>query len=247
MSDILLMILAFIAGFIDSIAGGGGLITVPSLSIQMGPGVAAIATNKMAAVCASLVALLVYLRSGHVEWRRTWRFALIVGLSSSMGALTSPKLPPEAFKWLLMICVPGLLWIVWKKDIWVQNDSAHPHSGHVSQTKFIAAGILCGFYDGIIGPGGGTLMFLSLLLILRQPLLVAMASAKLANLASAGLSLLTYGVQGHVHFSNGIWAAIGISFGAFVGASFATRKAAPLARLALLTVSILLLVRLWQT
>ena len=87
-------------------------------------------------------------------------------------------------------------------------------------------------------------MFLSLCVLARFPLIEAMATAKVANLASAALSLTTYAWSGHVHWSQGFSMALGMSFGAFAGASLATRNASGWARGALAVVSLLLVLRL---
>jgi hypothetical protein len=253
---LLLPAAGLLAGFIDSIAGGGGLITVPLLSVLIGPGAYAIGTNKIAAVAASLTALLVYLRGGHVEIRGNILFALMVGFGSMIGALLAPQIPGEAYRWILVIIAPMILWVVYRKDLWVEHElKEHPSQvlPEPSATSrpparvewvFLACGFGCGLYDGIAGPGGGTLMFLSLLLIARTPLLTAMATAKLANLSSATISLVTYASTGHVLWQKGTPLAIGISGGALVGAHLATRRAGPVARAALLVVATALVIRL---
>jgi uncharacterized membrane protein YfcA len=109
---------------------------------------------------------------------------------------------------------------------------------------FWISGFACGFYDGIAGPGGGTLMFLALLLIAKLPLLQAMATAKVANLASASVALGSFTLSGHVHWDKGVWMALGIGAGAAVGASMAQKRAATYARGALLIVVTLLIMRL---
>lgn len=263
MDSILRLLLAaagILAGFVDSIAGGGGLITVPIFSLVLGPGATAIGTNKIVAVCASLVALLVYLRGGHVSLRGNLIFALIVGASASLGAFLAPFLPGSVHRWILIVIGPVILWIVYRKDLWIQKEieldqhegrplvrpSGLRPAGLMNRQSLLlwGAGFVCGFYDGIAGPGGGTLMFLSLLLVARIPLLNAMATAKVANLASAFVSLCSYTATGHVRWETGWPMALGISFGAFAGASLATRRAAPLARAALLIVASILLFRL---
>ena len=87
-------------------------------------------------------------------------------------------------------------------------------------------------------------MFLALFILARFPLIEAMATAKVANLASAALSLATYASGGHVHWSQGFSVAVGMSFGAFAGASLATKNASGWARVALVIVSSLLFLRL---
>ena len=239
----LLVLVGLLAGFIDSIAGGGGLITVPVFSLLLGPGAEAIGTNKVGALVGTVVATLVYSRQGHVRIRGHLLFFLVVALSSALGAYASAWVPREVYKWFIVAIVPLLLIVVLRKDLWIKRAAGQDHS-HIHYKALWLAGFACGFYDGIAGPGGGTLMFLSLFVLARFPLIEAMATAKVANLASAGLSLATYSWGGHVQWSQGFSMALGMSFGAFAGASLATRNASPWARAALIVVSSLLVLRL---
>src|SRR5947209_5901322 len=104
MHDLLLLLGAgLLAGFIDSIAGGGGLVTLPTLILIVGPGAQAIGTNKIVGSVAALVALGVYARAGHLQWKRSAAFAFWIGVGSFCGSRVSPLIPPEFFKWLLLV------------------------------------------------------------------------------------------------------------------------------------------------
>lgn len=240
---IFLVMAGLVAGFIDSIAGGGGLITVPVFSLHLGPGSLAIGKNKVAAVTSSAIALWVYFRAGHIRLTGNRRFAILAALGAIGGAQVSPFVDPSIYKWMIVFISPIMLFLVFKKDLWIARTSQPPP---ISPQKWIlwGAGILCGFYDGIAGPGGGTLMFLSLFVFARLPLLASMATAKVANLATATTSLSSFIYTGHVVWSDGLIVAAGIGIGAYLGASFATRWAAPLARGVLLIVSSILILRL---
>ena len=239
-NTLLLVIAAFIAGIIDSIAGGGGLITVPSFVLVLGPGVQAIATNKVAGVASTGIALLVYMKNGHVKLKGQIRFAILVGIGAWLGSLLAPLFPPVTFKYFLFVICPLILWVVWKKDLWTKERPVEP----AAQWRLWIAGFFCGLYDGIAGPGGGTLMFLSLLFFGRMPLLTAMGTAKVANLSSASLALVSYSIQGLVNWKSGIVAGVAIGIGAVIGAEFGNRKAVPAVRIALSVVVTLLLLKL---
>jgi len=239
---ILLIVTSFIAGLIDSIAGGGGLLTVPALSIVMGPGVHAIATNKVAATVASLVAMLVYFKNGHVSFRAYLSFAVVVALGAFVGSRLGPLLTPQTYKNILLLVCPVMLWVVFKRELWIREprvDLRSTTSGLSLLTAFA-----CGLYDGIAGPGGGTLMFLSLYLLVGLPLPLALGTSKLANLSSASLSFVSYAHQGLIDFRLGGIMAAGIAAGALIGAEIGSRRSAPAARVALAIISALLLFRL---
>jgi uncharacterized membrane protein YfcA len=243
-TQIFLIVLGLIAGFIDSIAGGGGLITVPMFSILLEPGALAIGTNKIVGMVSTGVALYVYRRSGHVKLSGNWGFALVVGFGALVGAWCSRYVPAEAYKWLIAAMAPIVLWIVFHKDIWIkQSLRKHDHS-HPNRCILLLAALFCGFYDGIAGPGGGTLMFLSLFVLAKMPLLTSMATAKIANFTSASVALATFAATGNVAWSAGLIMAAGVSVGAAVGAGYAIRNATVFARFSLLAVSSLLIIRL---
>lgn len=245
----LLVLAGLVAGFIDSIAGGGGLITLPTIASAIGPGVTAIGTNKIPGTVAALVALVIYARQGHFNWRRALVPSVLVWTGSLSGTFVSPLLPKESFHWILSATCPLILYLVWRRDLWVQREleakQTHGWKDALAE-KSVAACFLAGFYDGAWGPGGGTLMFLALFFVARLPLLEAVAGSKLMNTGSAFVSLLSYSARGYVDGLTGITIASGIVVGAMVGANLANRNAAKLVRPVLTVVVLLLLLKFWR-
>ena len=239
----LLVVGGFIGGLIDSIVGGGGLITVPVFLMILGPQASAIGTNKVAAVAAQLSALAVYFRSGQIDFSRAWKFLIVTSIGAVFGAMAAPFLPTSFFKWFLVFVVPAVLILVFTRGLWTRPVGAAKHPRLAVVGTFIA-----GFYDGIAGPGGGTLMFLSLFLLGGIPATMSMGTAKLANFGSASFSLATYAAQGQVQWALGAIMGVPIALGAWLGARFSARRsqedeARKLARTALVAVSVLLLIR----
>lgn len=242
-------LMGLIAGAIDAIAGGGGLITLPTLSLMVGPGAHAIGTNKIVGSIGAAMALLVYARTHKVDWALCLVFSLWIALGSTVGGLSTPHLPQELFKWLLAATCPLILWIVWRKDLWVAREAGHvrprPRGPRaLLDTPIVAAGLVVGFYDGAWGPGGGTFMFLALLFVAEMPLFQALAASKFANTCSASAALVTYGAQGYVHPREGLIVAGGMAAGAFLGARFATQRASRIVRPVLAIVVTLLVAKL---
>ena len=238
-----------VAGFVDSIAGGGGLITLPSLMLVVGAGAQAIGTNKIVGATGALVALCVYARRGHMDLSRSIAFAGWIGVGSLLGSRVSPLLPVAAFPVLLGVTCPVLLWIVWRKDLWLSHrepTAQPPPSGwaRLGSPAVVAAGLACGFYDGAWGPGGGTFMFLSLHFFVQLPLVTALAAAKRANRASALVALASYAQGGYVRWSSGVTLAIGVALGALVGARSASVHAQRIVRPGLAVVAVLLLLKI---
>lgn len=234
-----------IAGFIDSIAGGGGLITLPSLAWILGPGILAIGTNKIVGSVAALVALLVYASRGHFNLSKSLAFAVWVGIGSFAGSRVAPFIPAAWFPYFLAASCPLILWTVWKKDLWVAREEQHLQNLTGSNDRaIILSGLACGLYDGAWGPGGGTFMFLALFFYAKLPLLIAIAASKLANTTSATASLVSYAAQGQVHPLEGLVMTSGVMVGSFFGARHASARATKIVRPALVAVSALLILKL---
>jgi uncharacterized membrane protein YfcA len=196
-----------LAGFIDSIAGGGGLITLPLLALTLGPGIDAIATNKINGTVGALMALIVYARRGHLDWRSGALFTTMIVCGSFLGSLGAPFFSPDIFRFLILAICPVLLVVIWQKDRWLQTQ---PENAEVKAWLVAFVGLGCGLYDGAFGPGGGTFMLLSLTLVAKLPLLVALAASKLANTASASVGLVSYGLRGYIHWWYGASMATGL-------------------------------------
>ena len=244
-SELLLFGAALAGGFIDAIAGGGGLILLPAIALVVGAGPAAVGTNKPAAICMAGAALVVYALRGHLRWRESALFAAAVGVGSLLGTRAALVIPLWIFPWALALTCPVLLYIVWQKDLWIPRVSDEPQAAARAFSVAVAmSGLACGFYDGLYGPGGGTFMFLALMFFARFPLLAALAASKLANTFSAVVALASYSASGQVRWRLAMFAAVAALLGGFLGARQATEKAARIVRPVLVLVVMLLVVRL---
>jgi uncharacterized membrane protein YfcA len=237
-TDLLLIFAGLVAGTIDSIAGGGGLITLPTLSAVLEPGAHAIGTNKIVGMMGALIAFLVYLKRQPLNLKKGFSFIVAIGIGSLIGSLCSPLLPKIYFRYLLIAACPMILWVLWNKQLFIQG--VKDHAARALPLLF-GVGVLVGFYDGFFGPGGGTFMLLGLLWAVRLPLFEALLLSKLANTVSAGISLVSYGVQGYVHVVPGVIMAIGMTAGGFMGAKLASNRAEKIVRPVLALVVVLLL------
>lgn len=238
-NDQFLLLIGFITGLIDAVAGGGGLISVPSYMLVLGPGSLAIGTNKVSAFASTLTALYIYHRNGFVQIKSNNAFFGAIVIGAIGGALLSRFVPPAAYKGFMVVLAPLLLFVLFQRRWWKEHERVKTKS-----SVLFVLGLGCGCYDGIAGPGGGTLMFLSLFMMAGLPLTLAIGTAKLANVFSSGVSLATYLYMDLVNWRVALPMTITIVIGAAIGARFATQNAAFYARFALLVVSIFLIVRL---
>ncbi|MBC7427578.1 MAG: sulfite exporter TauE/SafE family protein [Bacteriovorax sp.] len=242
MDNYLLTFMGFLTGLIDSVVGGGGLISLPTLSIALSPGPHAIGTNKIVGVTGAAVALFVYARKGHLLWREGLTFCLICAVGSFLGSSIGPHiLSKDFFRYLMITMCPVILWIVWNKE---RFSKEHENFVKPNFALFFITAFLSGFYDGFFGPGGGTFMFLSLFLVNGFPLLQSIAISKLANTFSAGTALVTYAHNGYVHWKIGAITSIGMVIGSYIGATHATKFATKVIRPMLIFVVVLLMVKL---
>jgi uncharacterized membrane protein YfcA len=237
---IALILFGCLAGFVDSIAGGGGLITLPVLSHYLGNWAESIGTNKIVGTTAAATALFVYLRVSKIALEPVILFSLWISLGSFLGSLCAPHFPVPVFRILLLLTCPLILLLIWNRSMWL-----HTHTDHKASLVSIGiSGFCCGFYDGIWGPGGGTFMLLALLFFVRLPLISALVGSKLANTISALTGLIGYGAQGYVHWKEGFLMALGVALGAFIGAKVASKQAEKIVKPILTLVVILLITRL---
>lgn len=241
MENLILTLMGFLTGLIDSVVGGGGLISLPTLSIIIAPGAEAIGTNKIVGVTGALIALVVYAQKGHLQWREGIFFCFFCAGGSFLGSSLAPHVSKEFFRYLMIFMCPVILSIVWNKEKFFQprDNFVKPH-----YSLFFLWAILSGFYDGFFGPGGGTFMFLGLFLGTGFPLMASIAISKLANTFSAGTALITYGLNGFVHWKVGAIMAIGMAVGSFVGASYANKAAEKIVRPMLMFIVFLLMIKL---
>lgn len=241
MNHYLLSFMGFLTGLIDSIVGGGGLISLPTLSIAIAPGAQAIGTNKIVGSTGALIALIVYARKGHLRWREGLSFSLVCAAGSFFGSSVAPYVSKEFFRYLLLIMCPVLLYIVWNRDRFFREreDFIKPH-----YSLFFLSAFASGFYDGFFGPGGGTFMFLGLFLGTGYPLLPSIAISKMANTFSATTALITYSHNGLVHWKEGFIMASGMIVGSFIGASYASKNITKIIRPMLTLIVILLMLKL---
>jgi uncharacterized protein len=231
----------FIAGFIDSIAGGGGLITVPGFTLLLGPGPLAIGTNKVVAVAGTLSAMFVYMRKGHLDFSLAKTFVVGVLLGTMAGAKAADHLPVEWFRIGLTVVAPVVLSVTFYKDALSRVGSTT--AKHWSW--LLGSGLVVGFYDGVFGPGGGTFMFLFLVWVGGLSLLPALAVAKFANFISASGSLFVFATLDRVSWIEGLTYVPANMIGGLLGATLATKYAARVVRPVLVLVVALLLYRLW--
>lgn len=219
----LLVLAAFAAGFVDSIAGGGGLITVPVLlSLGLDPKLA-LGTNKLQGTFGSGSATWHYARAGLVPLRECGRgFAITFG-GSALGTLLLQQLDASLLRRIIPVLLLAVVGYFVLKPRLGETD-IHPRMGRgLFEMVF---GLAIGFYDGFFGPGTGTFWTMAYMLGLGFNLTKATAHTKVMNFASNLSSLLLFLLGGHVLFAAGLVMGIGQLLGARAGAGLVVRRGA---------------------
>jgi uncharacterized protein len=204
-----------------------------------------LSAGLIAGLIDSVAGFLIYLKNG-MRSHGAWTYSLWIGLGAFLGSRLAHLIPPKAFVWVLLVTCPTILALIWRRDFLLKlsHERSPQDLINISRTPaFILTGLLCGLYDGIWGPGGGTFMFLSLLLVVKLPLAAAILISKLANTASAGIALVSFLQLGQVQWPTGLLMAAAAGFGSYIGAEFVSRQAARVLRPVLTTVVVLLLIR----
>jgi uncharacterized protein len=233
--------ISLLAGFVDSIAGGGGLLTVPALLLAGLDPAQAIATNKVQGSVAAASATYTFGRKGLIEWRSAWRFTLVAFASGVAGALCVRFLPRPVLEALIppLLIVIAVYFALSRK---VQDADAH---ARMSALVFgLTAPVAIGFYDGIFGPGAGSFYMLAFVTLLGYGVVRATAHTKLLNLASNFGSLLLYAATGTVVWPVGLIMAGASLLGAQIGSRLAMRLGSRIIRPLLVLVSSLMALRL---
>jgi len=237
----LLVLVAFVAGTIDAIAGGGGLLTIPALLAAGLPPVAAIATNKVQSACGTGGAVFAFARKGHVDLRRFALPALASFAGSAVGAWVLTRIDPRFLAGLIpVLLIVMIIYYVFSPRM--TDEDRHTLAGGGLLLVFCAA---VGWYDGFFGPGTGSFFTTGLVAVFGLGLTRAVAHTKLLNFASnlAGLAVLVAG--GHVVWLVGLTMALGSlaggQFGAHLAIRFGTRAVRPLLIVMCLALTIKLL------
>lgn len=240
---LILLCLAFlVAGFVDSIAGGGGFISTPCLLLAGIPPHLALGTNKFIVIFGTAAASLNFILHKKV----LWNIVLLGIVCSSLGAYFGSRVVLNTqeglLKTFILIILPlaALIALIPRKF----------HSGKNTfsfKETFLTAPILClivGFYDGYFGPGTGSFLILGFYMVLKMDLLYASGSAKVINLASGIGSFAAFLMSGHVLYVLGIPLIICNMLGGYLGSRLALQRGAKTIRIMVIFVFVLMFVSL---
>lgn len=241
---LILIAAAFIAGFIDAIAGGGGLLTIPALLMAGLPPHLVLGTNKLCATFGSATASLAFYRKGLFKPEQ-WRHGLLAtGIGAVLGAILAQQLPAEWLNLMLPVVVFACaVYLLFGRTPQVSID-AQPV---IKTPRQWPQGLSLGFYDGVAGPGTGAFWTVSTLMLYPLDLLRASGVARSMNFVSNAAALSMFIISGNVAWALGIGMGAALMLGAVVGARVAIAGGNRLIRPIFISVVMALAARLaWQ-
>ena len=237
----LLFLIAMLAGFIDSIAGGGGLLTVPALLAVGLPPASALATNKLQSCGGSFSASLYFIRQRMVDLKQQkWAIACAF-IGSALGTLSVMHIQADFLKLLLPILTISVgLYFLLSPTI---GDNDRKSRLTILQFAILPA-LVIGFYDGFFGPGAGSFYALAYITLAGFNLTKATAHTKVLNFTSNLAGLIFFIAGGEVVWSIGLVMLVGQFIGARLGAKMVIAKGRKLIRPMLITVSTIMSIKL---
>lgn len=240
----LLCAVALAAGFIDAIAGGGGMLTVPALLTAGLPPHLTLGTNKLAASFGSLTASVTYFRKQLFN-PHFWAASIVAtALGALLGTLIVDYLSIEFLNKLLPIVIILVACYSLFGNLSTTEDDELPSLNRATKIKQWLQGLSLGFFDGLAGPGTGTFWTASNSLLYKMSLLLNCGLARSMNFVSNFVSLITFVALGHVNFLLGITMGLFLMLGAWIGAHSAIRFGSKFIRPVFNTVVIILALKL---
>ena len=234
--------LTFLAGFVDSVAGGGGLISLPAYYLAGLPPVLAAGTNKLSACLGTVAASGRFIAGKKVDWPVALLAALGALPGSWLGTTLLQHIPENTIRIMMIAAIPLVAAVVLRRGKRLEGVCRVPAAALRPISLFI--GLVIGFYDGLVGPGTGTFLILMFTLVLGMEAVLASGTAKLVNLASNVASLTTLLLAGKVLVGLGIPAACCAILGNLLGAGMTIRKGTGFIRGMLMVVLALLLAKM---
>jgi len=237
------------AGFVDAMAGGGGLIQLPALIVGLPnkelPLI--LGTNKVPSIFGTAAAARNYFKNIKPDIPLTLSMMGPAFIGSMAGASLAAAVPKDFFKpfiVFLLIAVAIYTWL--KPELGMNENLKYTHKKRLAIVALI--GLLIGFYDGIFGPGTGTFLVFFLVSGIGYAFLKASGTAKLVNISTNAGAILSFQLTGHIWWQLGLLLAFANVTGAIIGSRLAIKGGSPLVRKVFLAVTFLLIARVaWDT
>ena len=236
--------LVFLAGFVDSIAGGGGLISFPAYLLAGVPVHVVLGTSKLSAFPGAIVAAARFAKSGLVQWKLALPCGLIAALGAFAGARIALGVDEAVIRSLMVVVLPVVAFYVLRS----KPDPGEEEKAELPFEKLLipslAASFVIGAYDGFYGPGTGTFLILVFAGPLKMHMKHSAGISKVVNLAADIGALLTFTASGKVNVALGVAAALFCMAGSYFGSGLVVNNGQKIVRPVILTVLVLLFAKI---
>ena len=236
--------LLFLAGLVDAIGGGGGLISLPAYLLAGLPVHRAIATNKLSSACGTALATFRFIREGLVNWKIAVPTILCAMAGSSLGANLSIRASEAVMENILLSVLPVCAFIVLNPKIFHDHDAGETVLSKKLWITALVSAFVVGIYDGFYGPGTGTFLIIAFTVFAKLDIRSANAQAKVINLTTNITSLTIFLLSGQTVILLGLVAAACNMAGNYVGAGLAMRGGGKITRPVILLVLVLLFLKI---
>ena len=234
--------MVFLASFVDAVAGGGGLISLPAYLLAGVPPKLAIGTNKLSSATGTVFSTARYCKNGCFDLKLALPSIVVALIGSYIGAKIVLVTSDEILKYVLIIVLPVTAFFVLKKKNFDQVKNKPKR-----KTQFIIAVIasfIIGMYDGFYGPGTGTFLILIYTGLVKLDLLTASGNTKLVNLSSNVAALVTFIFSGNIVYALGLAASVFSIAGHYLGAGMVLKSGTKIVKPIIILVILLLLIKI---
>ena len=233
----------FLAGFVDAIGGGGGLISLPAYLFAGLPIHQAIATNKLSSSCGTALSTARFLKNGLVNLKLILPALAAAFAGSFLGARISLTVSEDVMKYILLIVLPVTAFVVLNRRLF-GDGSGEAQVDRRTVIVCILSALVIGTYDGFYGPGTGTFLIIAFTVFAKMSVPAANAQAKVINLTTNITSLAVFLLNGQVVLLLGLAGAACNMAGNWFGSGLAITRGAKIVRPVILIVLVLLLVKI---
>lgn len=234
--------LVFVAGFIDAVAGGGGLVSLPAYMITGLPVHNCVATNKMSSFMGTSVTTVKYARDGFIPWKIALFCIPCAFAGSAIGANIALMIPDKVFKIIMLVVIPLTgIYVLTKKNLFTQKKE---HSQRATIIICASVAFIIGMYDGFYGPGTGTFLILLLTGLAGLELTKANGLTKSINLSTNLAALVVFILNGQVLFPLGVVAGLFNIAGNYLGATRFEKNGATIVKPIIIVVLAVFLIKI---
>lgn len=236
--------LVFLAGFVDSIAGGGGLISFPAYMLAGVPVHVIIGTSKLSSFPGAIVATIRFAKNKYIRWKLALPCAAMAVIGATLGANLSLRTDEKIIKSLMLVVLPVVAFYVLRK----KNLGEEEVTEEIPWSRMLgigmAASLVIGIYNGFYGPGTGTFLILVFTGMVKLNMKEAAGVSKFINLAADVSALGTFFMDGKVNYVLGLTAALFCIAGSYLGSGLVVSNGQKIVRPVVMTVLALLFVKI---